>query len=440
MDRRKLGLHLYQQGIKAMQSERFVREAIHCSNGLLSICGLTQQLRAEQKVFLFSCGKAAISMGRTALVQLGARVAGGLVITPEECDRQYLAPLSILTAAHPIPDSRSLHAGQQILTRLSELNESDIFIVLLSGGSSALMELPTPPLTLQDLQNLNHKLLNSSLTIRNINAVRKHLSLIKGGRLALATKAVGFVLVMSDVIGDDLSVIGSAPFYCDSSTFEECRHSLQAASLWYSIDPQIRDVLQRGEAGGIPETPKQPPSHISHHIISSNLDMLSHIQQRTREQGLNCHIVTTSLCGNASDVGGLLVGIAHSIQTIGEPFPPPVCLLCGGETTVAVRSDGTGGRNQELALSALLQIQRQPGIYLLCAASDGIDGNSDSAGAWVDHTLYSISQSRGLVLTDFLASNNSGEFFRIAQSTIPGGHTGVNVMDLTLMIVDPSPS
>jgi glycerate 2-kinase len=435
-DRRRLALSIHRAAIEAMQPHRFMPGLLDCQGERLMIAGHCHQLRAAERVHLFSIGKAAVPMAQEALRVLAHRITGGVVVTPGGSQVKNLAPLTVIEASHPIPDHRSLEAGAVILRSMAALTDSDRFIALLSGGSSALVEVLLPTLTLDDLQDLTALLLRSHLPIQTVNTIRKHISAIKGGRLALATRAHGHVLVVSDVIGDDLTVIGSAPFFCDPTTYRDCRLAMEASCLWPSIPKRVRDLWHLGESGRLDDTPKQPPRHIDHVVVASNLDMLRHAQVHARELGICCHVLTPFLQGEAHQAAVFLIAIASSIQALHEPFAPPVCLLVGGETTVKVRGRGHGGRNQELALSALQQIRERSGILLLCAASDGVDGNSSAAGALVDSHVYASSAQQNLSISKYLADNDSCRFFEQTGTLLPFGMTGTNVMDLNVMIVD----
>lgn len=431
---------IHRAAIAAMQPHQFMARALRCDDGVLRIGAISQPLESSDRIHLLACGKAAVTMAEAALQTLKPQIAGGVVVAPDGCGcSSDLAPLMLVEASHPIPDHRSLKAGATIRRYLETLTQSDRFIMLLSGGSSALMEDLLPTLSLNDLQELTRLLLANNLPIQTVNMIRKHVSAIKGGRLAQFTAARGDVLVVSDVVGDDLTTIASAPLYCDPTSFRDCRLAMQASGLWADVPVQVRDLWQCGEAGQLADTPTQPVARITHHIVATNRDLLLHAQQEAERLGITTQILTPFLEGEARTAAGFLVAVARSIQALHQPFAPPVCLLCGGETTVQVRGRGSGGRNQELALAALTQIREQTGILLLCAASDGVDGNSTAAGALVDQEAYLTSLEQNLCLEEYLTENNSNGFFRQIDRLIEGGPSGTNVMDLIVMIVDPTP-
>jgi hydroxypyruvate reductase/glycerate 2-kinase len=316
------------------------------------------------------------------------------------------------------------------------LHDDDFFIYLLSGGTSALIENPISPITLAEMQETTRLLLHNSVPIQQVNAVRKHLSMIKGGRLGQCTKASGAVLVISDVIGDDLSVIGSGPLYYDDTSFTDCRHILEHATIWNNIPASVREIIVSGEKGDITETPKQQRTAINHYLLGTNRTSLQHARQTAEESGIPSYIFSSSLEGEARVVAKVLISIAKNISTFNEPFGPPVCLLFGGETTVTVRGSGKGGRNQELALAALAEINDQNNILLLSGGTDGIDGNSSAAGALADSDFFSEGANMGLSIDDFLSDNNSNAYFRAVGGLLETGPTGTNVMDIALVIID----
>ena len=274
------------------------------------------------------------------------------------------------------------------------------------------------------------------MPIQKINAVRKHLSMVKGGRLAQCTRAAGVVLVISDVIGDDLSVVGSGPLYHDPTSYQQCREILEQAAIWDKVSSRVRSVISNGIKGDIAETPKKQNDSISHYLIGTNRIALDQARQAAEEAGFNTYILSSSLAGEARVVAKDLVSLARNVSSNEEPYNPPACLLFGGETTVTVRGDGKGGRNQELALAALAEIGEQDNILLLSGGTDGIDGNSSAAGAIADSGFFLEGSRQGLVIAHFLEENNSNAFFQAVDGLLETGPTGTNVMDIILLIID----
>jgi hydroxypyruvate reductase/glycerate 2-kinase len=268
-----------------------------------------------------------------------------------------------------------------------------------------------------------------------MNVVRKHLSLAKGGRLGQLTKAAGVVLVISDVVGDDLETIGSAPLFCDRSTYRDAFDIFMKYDLWSKIPSNVLTVIEQGIAGIIEETPKEPNPRIEHFIIGSNLKGLMRGRDRGKELGIDTHIITSRLRGESREVAKVIVSIGEENAATGNPFSRPVCLLFGGETTVTLRGSGRGGRNQEMCLAALQEIKNRSGMTFLSAGTDGIDGNSDAAGAVIDCGTYERSQALSLNPDGYLNNNDSHTFFKKTGDLIMTGPTGSNVMDITILLV-----
>lgn len=435
-DRRRLARCIVDAALEAVQPRRLIAHSVSLHGHTLCIQGQPFQLRADQKIHLFGSGKAAHGMAAALLNLLGDRIGGGLIVVPGSDSEGPLPPLRVIQGSHPVPDQRSVSAAEQLIAALSRLDEGDLFLYCLSGGSSSLIEKPRPPITLAEIQLLTAQLLHRQASIDQINAVRKHLSMVKGGRLAQSTRATGVVLVVSDVISDDLTVIGSAPLHSDHTTFSHCRQTLEQLDLWQSAPTSVRQVIEHGIAGRIPDTPKQPLGSMHHTLIGSNRTALSAARHAATGAGLPTHILTSSLCGEAREVARVLVAIAESIRLHGEPFEPPVCLLLGGEPTVTVSGGGSGGRNQELALSALARIGSRDGILLVSVGSDGIDGSTTAAGAVADAGYFLQGDSLGLSIDDHLQANDSHHYWQQVGGLIVTGPTGTNVMDLVVVLID----
>ena len=434
-ERRKIARRIFDNGVQAVLPDRLISESVAFRENDLRILDKKYSLRPGQKVHVFGSGKASIGMAKALLSLLEDRVAGGVIVSTELSDDD-LSPLVLIQGSHPVPDEKSIHGASLLIDALSDLKSNDFFIYLLSGGSSALIEKPVQSISLAEMQETTRLLLHNSVPIQQINAIRKHLSMVKGGRLGQCTQASGVVLVISDVIGDDLSVIGSGPLYYDPSTYKQCREILEQASIWDKVSPAVRAAITSGIKGDIPETPKQQKESISHYLIGTNRLALEQARRSAAEAGFNTYIMTESLTGEAREVAKVLVSIARNVSTRHEPFQPPACLLFGGETTVTVLGPGRGGRNQELALAALAEIGEQDNILLLSGGTDGIDGNSSAAGAIVDSTLFREAARVELSIPSFLADNDANAFFHTVGGLLETGPTGTNVMDITLIIVD----
>ena len=388
----------------------------------------------QGRLVVVGAGKAAARMAQTVEMHY-ATLLEGLVITRygHALPTQHI---EVVEAAHPVPDSSGRAATQRILKLCRSLKEDDLLLCLLSGGGSALLSAPAG-ISLEQQAELTKRLLKSGASIQEMNILRKHLSHVKGGLLAVAAQpARVLTLVISDVVGDDLSSIASGPTVPDSSTYEEALSVLQR----YEIDmPEVRERLGRGLRGEIPETPKanHPAFERSEtHIIASNQQSLLAAKAYFESQGITAHILSDSVTGEAREVAKVHASIVKQILRHNQPFTHPCVLLSGGETTVTMRSlennrVGRGGRNAEFALSLACELTGLSSVYALAADTDGIDGSEDNAGAFVTPNVFndiSLSEARG-----HLHANDSYSFFERSGHLFVTGPTHTNVNDLRLI-------
>lgn len=432
MNDRDILTSIFRAALDSVLPGNLVREAITYGDGVLTLEGKRYDLAACRSVHLFGSGKASVETARALKALLGDRVAGGLVVS------NYAATIEgieVYESSHPVLTDRSIRAAEMLMERIAALTPDDFFIYLLSGGSSALIEKLAPPITLADMQALVKGLLANGVPIEELNRVRKHLSLVKGGQLGRLSRARGIVLVVSDVIGDDLEAIGSAPLYYDRSSFGDTRTILEKYGLWEGAPGSVREVVAAGQAGLIAETPKGPNPLLDHVLIGSNLKLLEKAKARAEALGIPARIMSSRLRGEAREVAKAILALGEEIAATGQPFAPPVCLLFGGETTVTLRGKGMGGRNQEMALAALGEFKADPRFLFLSAGTDGIDGHSDAAGAIVDGTSWEKAGKQGLKIDDYLARNDSYHFFQATGDLLMTGPTGTNVMDMTALLV-----
>ena len=433
MNLRQAILDIYREGLTAVLPGNLIRDAVTVTDDGLIVEEKGFPIKKGSPVHVFGSGKASIGAAKVLEEIMLDRIAGGLIVS--NYDDSSLERIDVCVGSHPIPDERSLHAADLLIERLSVLSEDDFFIYLLSGGSSALIERPVPPLTIEDLRDASTLLMNAGAAIDELNAVRKHLSMIKGGRLTQMTKAKGVVLVISDVIGDDLETIGSAPFYRDRSTFTDVRNILTRYNLINQLPPVVRNLIEKGLARQAEETPKEESLRIEHVIIGSNMKALERAKEKAESLDMTVHILTSRLRGEAKEIAKAIVAIGEEIAVTLNPFDMPVCLIFGGETTVTVKGDGKGGRNQEMCLSALREIGHRPDMVFLSAGTDGIDGNSNDAGAVVDCHSHKRIEELGLKIDDYLERNDSNALFEQTGDLIITGPTGINIMDITILLV-----
>ncbi|MDP3028368.1 MAG: glycerate kinase, partial [Deltaproteobacteria bacterium] len=312
-------------------------------------------------------------------------------------------------------------------------------IFLTSGGCSALLPLPVSPITLSEKKKLTNLLLRSGAPIHEINAVRKHISMTKGGSLAkLAYPSTVINLILSDVVGDDLDVIGSGPFVPDSSTFQEAWNVLEKYNLTSRLPESIIKHLQAGLEGTVQETPKPGQPYfrkVKNLIIGSNLVALKAAEIKARDMGFETLILSSQMQGAARELAKNYAAIAKEIVKSGHPFSPPVCLLAGGEPTVTVKGNGLGGRNTELALALAIEIQGLDRTTFLSGGTDGTDGPTDAAGAIVSGSTYRKALKKGLKPENYLAHNDSYTFFKETGGLLITGPTRTNVMDIHIMLI-----
>ncbi len=432
MNMRQKASDLFSEALKAVLPETLIQETLQIQGDDLVVADRRYPLGNRRNLFVFGSGKASVGAAKAVAAILGDRITGGLVVSNDEAE---LDRIRIVVGAHPVPDARSEQAADLLMERLAGLSEEDFFLYLLSGGSSTLIEKPIPPLRLEDLQDMSRLLLRAGVPIDEMNAVRKQLSRIKGGRLGRMTKASGVVLVISDVIGDDLETIGSAPLYRDRSSCQEACDILSRYHLWGQIPAAVRTLLEEGRAGQRDDTPKEENRRIDHFVIGNNQKALRAAKAKAQSLGMKAWILTSRLEGEARAVANSLIAIGGEILKNRDPSEPPFCLLAGGETTVTVRGSGKGGRNQELCLAALREIGNCGGLLLLSAGTDGIDGNSEAAGALADAAGWERARELGLSIDDFLERNDSFRFFEQAGGLIVTGPTGTNVMDIVILLI-----
>lgn len=428
-------LGIFEAAIAAVDAGRAVRERLTIQDRRLNLNGLKLSLDGIPALRLIAFGKASLSM-TGALLEV-VNVAEGLVVTPQESGSKWPS-VDVIRGGHPHPDEGSLRAGRRALEIADRCGPSDILLVLISGGGSSLMEDTDIPL--EDLRALSDSMFQSGMDIVKENVVRKHLSNIKGGRLARAaasrgSKVVG--LIVSDVIDDPVSSIASGPTAPDDSTFEEATHVLKDFGLWDNLPASIRERLMMGVAGKVPETPdrRDPVFQKVHNVIvARNAEACAAAAKEAERRGYRPLILSSHLQGEARVVGRVLAAVARSVEDEGYPILPPAALISGGETTVRLRGSGVGGRNQELVLASLSDLDGR-NIVLLSGGTDGRDGLTDVAGAIADGESQGRSSDLDVNPLQHLRENDSHTFFRKLGDTVVTGPTGTNVMDIQVVLV-----
>jgi len=411
-------LRIFRAALKAADPVRAVLARVRREGEKLITRERRYDLSSFRNIYVIGAGKASARMAVAVERLLGARIAGGLINAPQPAT---LRRIEVNVAGHPIPDRRGVAGAKRIAKIAKDAGPEDLIIFLLSGGASALLPLPAPGITLAQKQKITRSLLACGATIHEINCVRKHLSAIKGGKLAqLAYPATLLTLVLSDVIGDDLGAIGSGPTYPNLTTLAEAR----AICAKYGIDVEFPQAAEPSN--------RLPGSIVT---VGSNALAVEAAAEEAKRLGYNTMILSTYLEGEAREVARVHAAIAKEIRAAGGPVKPPACVISGGETTVTIRGKGLGGRNQELALAAALAIDGLRDVAIMSAGTDGVDGPTNAAGAIADGTTRDRSRALGLDAAAFLRNNDSYRFFEAIGDLIKTGPTGTNVADIQLILV-----
>lgn len=387
-----------------------------------------------RRIYVIGAGKAGASMAKAAERVLGKHISGGL-INVKDGHLASLKRIELNECGHPVPDQRGVAGAGRIARIAAEAGEDDLVICLISGGASALMPLPAPPVTLEEKQAATRAMLACGASIHEINAVRKHISLIKGGQLArLAYPATVLSLMLSDVIGDDLDVIGSGPTAPDGSTFDAALAVLEKYGVVDRIPAPVMERIRQGLRGAIPETPKPGDpvfARATNVIVGSNRLAVQAAAARAEELGFHTLVLSTFVEGETREIARMHAAIAKEIVHYGRPVKPPACIITGGETTVTLRGPGMGGRNQEFALAAAIDIAGLRNVVVLSGGTDGTDGPTDAAGAIADGCTVNRLPSA----PQYLANNDSYHYFEKLGDLLITGPTGTNVMDVRLVLV-----
>lgn len=386
-----------------------------------------------RRVFVVGAGKAGASMAKAAERVLGRRIAASL-INVKDGHTLPLRRIELNECGHPVPDERGVAGAERIAQIAAGAGADDVVLCLISGGASALLPLPAEPVTLDQKQSVTRLLLACGANIHEINAVRKHISRIKGGQLArLAYPATVIALMLSDVIGDDLDVIGSGPTAPDASTFARAREILEKYGIADRVPEAVRNRLQAGIRGEIEETPKAGDpefARVRNLVVGSNLLAVKAAEAKAKQLGYRTLVLSTFIEGETREIARVHAAIAKEIAHTGRPLRRPACIISGGETTVTLRGTGLGGRNQEFVLAAAIDIAGLENVVVLSGGTDGTDGPTDAAGAIADGRTL----GRDGRAPQFLANNDSYHYFEGLGDLIKTGPTNTNVMDVRIVL------
>ncbi|MCS7246393.1 MAG: DUF4147 domain-containing protein [Thermomicrobium sp.] len=424
---------IFRETLNAVDPERLVREALERRDTTIIVRGVPHRLEPRSRLVLLALGKAAAAMASGAVQVLGDRVDRCVVIPKsEDGKRAELARCTVIPGSHPLPDLRSLRAGHALLDAVRGLGPDDLVLVLLSGGASALAEVPRPPLTLEQVVTTTERLLRAGADIWLLNAVRRHLSALKGGGLARAAAPARIVnLVLSDVLGSPLPIIGSGPTVEPSDPGRALPVTLRQLGVWEEFPAAVQRLLAQPDEGSI----RLP--HVLQSVVLADARVLVRAAvEALRRRDLPAVPFGSRYTGEAREFGRFWATLAWTIREEHVPWKPPVALVGAGELTVTVRGRGRGGRNTEMALAAALVLSQTRDVTVASLASDGDDGTSGAAGAVVDGTTAEAVQQSGIDPQEALAQNDSATALASASALVVTGLTGTNVNDLYLALVD----
>ena len=430
-------LAIFRAGLKAVDPYEATKRILRLSGEGLQVGDRNYHLGDFKRIVVIGAGKAGAPMTQAVEEILGDRIEEGMIVVKYG----YTAPLKkvkLIEGGHPIPDEAGQHGAGELLKIVNGLGKEDLVFCLISGGGSALLPAPVDGVSLGEKQETTRILLESGASIHEINAIRKHLSRIKGGWLAkTVAPATMITLVLSDVIGDDLDVIASGPTVGDRSTFSDCLKVIEKYQLKDQIPSAVMEYLRKGAAGTAQETPKPDDSIFRtglNLIVGSNMQCLEAAEHKAQKLGYQTLILSSLVEGETREVAAVHGAILKEIIRTGKPLAPPACIISGGETTVTIRGKGKGGRNQEFVLACGMEIAGWEGAAVFSAGTDGTDGPTDAAGAFADWRMVERALAMGLDPDAVLRENDAYPFFERLGDLVITGPTNTNVMDVRILI------
>ncbi len=438
---REILLDIVEKAISSVDPKNAIQKCVQFERevNILHIENHNFDLKKLQRIFVVGGGKASGTMAEALEAILGDKITSGEVNilrgTKSSFKTKYI---NLNEADHPVPSIDGINGVKKMLDLVSQAKEDDLIIALISGGGSALMPAPAEEISLEEKQQITKSLLKSGSTIHEINTVRKHISNFKGGQLAKHACKHGaslISLILSDVVRDPLDSIASGPTAPDETHYQDAIEILQRYKLWDETPETIKRRLNDGLAHKTPETTKEMPPSCHNVIIGSNFSACTAAKLRAEELGLNSIILTSSLEGEARQIGIAFAAIAKEIHTHGHPLPKPCAIIAGGETTVTVTGTGKGGRNQEVSLGAAMKLgENVEGVAFGSIGTDGIDGPTDAAGPLIDPSTVLRAKEMGLNPQQRLENNDAYHFFQELNDLVLTGPTGTNVMDLIIIV------
>ena len=437
-DHRRDAQAILQAAIAAVEPGPLVRRVLSLQGSELVAGDHRLPLADDSRVVIVGAGKATPAMAAAAEAVLGPRLTAG-VINTKYGHALGLKTIDTVECGHPLPDASGVAGTQRMLQLVDGLGPGDVVLSLLSGGGSALMPAPAEGISLEEKVAATDALLRCGATIDELNAVRKHLSGVKGGQLARRAAPARVVsLMISDVIGDPVHTIASGPTSADPTTFGECLGLIDRYGLRHALPGAVLSRLERGADGDLPETPAAGDPALEsalNLVVGNNALAVTAAREEALRRGYHTLVLSTTIAGETREVAGVHAAIAAEIARSGQPLATPACAISGGETTVTLRGDGKGGRNQEFALAAALALEGAEGITVMSAGTDGTDGPTDAAGAVADGTTVARAAAAGLQAPGHLDGNDAYPLFEALGDLIVTGPTGTNVMDLRLVLV-----
>ncbi|MCG8603815.1 glycerate kinase [bacterium] len=435
---RQHALEIFQSGLQAADPKKAVHRFVQREGQTLEVHGQRYHLEDFENIYVVGGGKAGASMSMAIEEILGDRLSGG-IINVKYGHTESLKVVKTNEADHPVPDEAGMKGTHQIVQLLRTTGPNDLIICLISGGGSALLPLPVDGVSLREKQEITKRLLACGANINQMNAVRKHISQIKGGQLArVAYPSPLVTLMLSDVIGNYLDVIASGPTVPDTSTFQEVKDLMGHFKIWNDLPDSVRSHIAKGLSGEIEETPKEGDeifSKTQNVIVGSNIQAVLAAEAHAKSLGYHTLVLSSFIEGETKEVARVHAAIAKEILQTDHPITKPACVVTGGETTVTIRGDGKGGRNQEFALAAALDIAGLESVVVLSGGTDGTDGPTDAAGALCDGETIRRAEEKQLSPLEHLMNNDAYPFFQKLDDLIITGPTNTNVMDLRLILV-----
>jgi len=429
---------IFAAGLAAADPARLIQRCLQVDGQVLRAGERLYDLTKHSDLYIVGAGKATARMALAVEALLGERIAGGIIIV-KRGHRIPLRKVEVVEAGHPIPDQTGVNATESIIRLLRRTQKTDLILCLISGGASALWCSPIEGLSLQDKQQTTQALLECGARIQEVNTIRKHTSGVKGGRLVeIVHPATVLSLILSDVIDDSLDNIGSGPTAPDSSTFADCLSIVERYGVGEMIPVAVRSFLKKGAAGEIVDTPKAGDpifQKVQNLVIGNNQLALVAAKEKAEALGYQTLVLSSAIEGEAGKVAIDHMIMARNVLSGSRPIRPPACIISGGETTVTIRGDGLGGRNQEFALAAAIEIDGLGGVVAFSGGTDGTDGPTDAAGGIVDGTTVQRGRDKGLDARSYLERNDSYPFLRTVGDLLITGPTLTNVMDLRVVLI-----